>query len=148
MININDKIIGTNLKYGLSKPFCDSFLEAKTMWNDMLGGAAVGMCFILLCTILVYSSQQDTEVPTASAMVEGAPALNRVSWTPSGLHVTVGDDMGKIWVYDVGEVSYTGHFKTFCLTELKSTGNEYHHVTSFPMIIFSWQLSDCHQTPS
>ena len=25
-------------------------------------------------------------------------ALNRVSWTQSGLHVTVGDDMGKIWV--------------------------------------------------
>lgn len=57
------------------------------------------------CT-LVYLSEQDTEVPTASAMVEGAPALNRVSWTPSGLHVTVGDDMGKIWVYDVGEVSF------------------------------------------
>lgn len=45
-------------------------------------------------------------MPTASALVEGAPALNRVSWTPSGLHVTVGDDMGKIWVYDVGEVTY------------------------------------------
>ena len=23
--------------------------------------------------------------------------------TQSGLHVTVGDDMGRIWVYDVGE---------------------------------------------
>jgi len=23
--------------------------------------------------------------------------------TQSGLHITVGDDMGKIWVYDVGE---------------------------------------------
>lgn len=29
--------------------------------------------------------------------------MNRVSWTPSGQHVTVGDDMGKIWVYEVGE---------------------------------------------
>jgi hypothetical protein len=45
-------------------------------------------------------------------VVEGAPALNRVSWTPSGLHVTVGDDMGKIWVYDVGEVSYVRCRKT------------------------------------
>jgi len=44
-----------------------------------------------------------TEVATASVVVEGAPALNRVSWTQSGLHVTVGDDSGKIWVYDVGE---------------------------------------------
>ncbi|PNF37518.1 Cytoplasmic dynein 1 intermediate chain [Cryptotermes secundus] len=51
----------------------------------------------------LWDLNQDTEVPTASALVEGAPALNRVSWTPSGLHVTVGDDMGKIWVYDVGE---------------------------------------------
>lgn len=51
----------------------------------------------------LWDLNQDTEVPTASAVVEGAPALNRVSWTPSGLHVTVGDDMGKIWVYDVGE---------------------------------------------
>ncbi|XP_069674921.1 cytoplasmic dynein 1 intermediate chain isoform X6 [Periplaneta americana] len=51
----------------------------------------------------LWDLNQDTEVPTASAMVDGSPALNRVSWTPSGLHVTVGDDMGKIWVYDVGE---------------------------------------------
>lgn len=51
----------------------------------------------------LWDLNQDTEVPTASAVVEGAPALNRVSWTPSGLHVTVGDDTGKIWVYDVGE---------------------------------------------
>ncbi|KAJ9582734.1 hypothetical protein L9F63_022916 [Diploptera punctata] len=51
----------------------------------------------------LWEFDQDTEVPTASATVEGFPALNRVSWTPSGLHVTVGDDMGKIWVYDVGE---------------------------------------------
>ncbi|XP_021940459.1 cytoplasmic dynein 1 intermediate chain-like isoform X2 [Zootermopsis nevadensis] len=51
----------------------------------------------------LWDLNQDTEVPTATALVEGSPALNRVSWTPSGLHVTVGDDMGKIWVYDVGE---------------------------------------------
>lgn len=51
----------------------------------------------------LWDLNQDTEVPTATAVVEGAPALNRVSWTPSGLHVTVGDDTGKIWVYDVGE---------------------------------------------
>jgi hypothetical protein len=66
---------------------------------------------------MMCSCQQDTEVPTASALVEGAPALNRVSWTPSGLHVTVGDDMGKIWVYDVGEVTYIHTvFKTLYLT--------------------------------
>ncbi|GLG92754.1 Dynein intermediate chain, cytosolic [Gryllus bimaculatus] len=51
----------------------------------------------------LWNLNQDTEVPTASITVNGCPALNRVSWTPSGLHVTVGDDTGKIWVYDVGE---------------------------------------------
>lgn len=51
----------------------------------------------------LWNLNQDTEVPTASIVVEGAPALNRVSWTPSGLHVTVGDESGKIYVYDVAE---------------------------------------------
>ncbi|XP_034942608.1 cytoplasmic dynein 1 intermediate chain isoform X3 [Chelonus insularis] len=51
----------------------------------------------------LWNLNQDTEVPTASVIVDGCPALNRVSWTPSGLHVTVGDDSGKIWVYDVAE---------------------------------------------
>lgn len=52
----------------------------------------------------LWNLNQDTEVPAATVQVEGSPALNRVSWTPSGLHVTVGDDTGKIWVYDVAEV--------------------------------------------
>ncbi|CAL7951341.1 unnamed protein product [Xylocopa violacea] len=51
----------------------------------------------------LWNLNQDTEVPTAGVMIDGCPALNRVSWTPSGLHVTVGDDSGKIWVYDVAE---------------------------------------------
>ncbi|XP_011499476.1 PREDICTED: cytoplasmic dynein 1 intermediate chain-like isoform X4 [Ceratosolen solmsi marchali] len=51
----------------------------------------------------LWNLNQDTEVPAASVIVNGYPALNRVSWTPSGLHVTVGDDSGKIWVYDVAE---------------------------------------------
>lgn len=53
----------------------------------------------------LWNLNQDTEVPTASINVEGCPALNKISWTPSGLHVTVGDNQGKIWVYDVAEVS-------------------------------------------
>lgn len=39
-------------------------------------------------------------------MIEGNPALNRVSWTASGQHVAVGDSLGKVWLYDVGEVSF------------------------------------------
>jgi len=52
----------------------------------------------------LWNLNQETEAPIASVVVDGAPALNKVSWTQSGLHVTVGDDHGKIWVYDVGEV--------------------------------------------
>lgn len=51
----------------------------------------------------LWNLNQDTEVPTASVIVEGAPALNRVSWTPSGYHVTIGDESGKIYVYDVAD---------------------------------------------
>ena len=51
----------------------------------------------------MWHLNSDTEVATAFVTVEGAPALNRVSWTQSGLHVTAGDDSGKIWVYDVSE---------------------------------------------
>ncbi|XP_068216824.1 cytoplasmic dynein 1 intermediate chain 2 isoform X38 [Palaemon carinicauda] len=51
----------------------------------------------------LWNLNQDTEVPTASTYVEGNPALNRVSWTNSGTQITVGDDLGKIWIYDVGE---------------------------------------------
>ncbi|XP_075232183.1 cytoplasmic dynein 1 intermediate chain short wing isoform X4 [Lycorma delicatula] len=51
----------------------------------------------------LWNLNADTEVPTASTVVDGCPALNRVSWTPSGTHVTTGDDNGRIWLYDVGE---------------------------------------------
>lgn len=45
-------------------------------------------------------------------------ALNRASWTPNGLNITVGDDTGKIWVYDVAEVCIL--FFSVCMeTDLK-----------------------------
>jgi dynein intermediate chain len=45
----------------------------------------------------------DTEVPTASLLVDGAPALNKVRWHQSGHQVAVGDDQGKIILYDLNE---------------------------------------------
>nr|SVE75672.1 EOG090X03UT [Daphnia hispanica] len=51
----------------------------------------------------VWNLNQDTEVPVTSINVDGNPALNRVKWTQSGLNLTVGDDNGRIWVYEVGE---------------------------------------------
>lgn len=51
----------------------------------------------------VWNLNNDTELPTASAIVEGNPALNRLLWTPNGNQIAVGDDNGKLWIYDVGE---------------------------------------------
>ncbi|KAL1138834.1 hypothetical protein AAG570_008896 [Ranatra chinensis] len=57
----------------------------------------------------LWNLNADTEVPTASVMIDACPALNRVSWTPNGTHVTVGDDTGKIYLYDVGELGQPRH---------------------------------------
>lgn len=70
----------------------------------------------------LWNLNQDTEVPTATVQVEGSPALNRVSWTPSGLHVTVGDDAGRIYVYDVAEVLAQPRMDEW--TRLSATLNE------------------------
>lgn len=52
----------------------------------------------------IWDLNADTEVPTAGTCVQGDPALNRVSWSPSGTHVVTGDEFGRVWVYEVGEV--------------------------------------------
>lgn len=70
----------------------------------------------------LWNLNQDTEVPTASVVIDGAPALNRVSWTPSGLHVTIGDDSGKIYVYDVAENLATPRMDEW--TKFSATLNE------------------------
>ncbi|XP_027196820.1 cytoplasmic dynein 1 intermediate chain 2-like isoform X2 [Dermatophagoides pteronyssinus] len=51
----------------------------------------------------LWNLNQDTELPTLSTIVEGNPALNRLIWSPNGQQIVVGDDNGKIWVYDVSE---------------------------------------------
>jgi len=51
----------------------------------------------------LWNLNKDTEVASASVVVEGGAALNQITWTQSGMHVAAGDDLGKIWVYDVGE---------------------------------------------
>uniref|UniRef100_A0A8C9U538 Cytoplasmic dynein 1 intermediate chain 1 n=1 Tax=Scleropages formosus TaxID=113540 RepID=A0A8C9U538_SCLFO len=53
----------------------------------------------------LWNLNSDTEVPTASVTIEGAPALNRVRWAPSGREVAVGDSEGRVWIYDVGELA-------------------------------------------
>ncbi|KAL6958763.1 Cytoplasmic dynein 1 intermediate chain 2 [Sarracenia purpurea var. burkii] len=51
----------------------------------------------------VWDLNTDTEIPIVSTQIDGNSAINQVSWTPSGTHITVGDETGRIWLYDVGE---------------------------------------------
>ncbi|XP_026867878.2 cytoplasmic dynein 1 intermediate chain 1 isoform X6 [Electrophorus electricus] len=53
----------------------------------------------------LWNLNNDTEVPTASVNIEGAPALNRVRWASGGKEVAVGDSEGRLWIYDVGELA-------------------------------------------
>lgn len=45
------------------------------------------------------------QVPTASVTIEGTSALNRVRWASGGREIAVGDSEGRVWIYDVGEVT-------------------------------------------
>ncbi|XP_054707258.1 cytoplasmic dynein 1 intermediate chain 2-like isoform X2 [Uloborus diversus] len=64
---------------------------------------AVFACVDGMGRLDIWNLNNDTELPTVSATVDGNPALNRVIWTPSGHQVAVGNDFGKVYVYDVGE---------------------------------------------
>ena len=44
------------------------------------------------------------QVPITTATTE-MTSLNRVRWTHSGHQIAAGDDDGKVYIYDVGEVS-------------------------------------------
>ncbi|XP_064643506.1 cytoplasmic dynein 1 intermediate chain 1-like isoform X3 [Lineus longissimus] len=51
----------------------------------------------------IWNLNNETEVPTTSTYVEGNTALNRCRWHQSGHQIAVGDDMGKIHIYDLNE---------------------------------------------
>lgn len=78
----------------------------------------------------IFAILQLIQVPTAGVVIDGAPALNRVTWTPSGHHVAAGDDFGKIWIHDVGEVSVS-HFYFYAFIS----------VFAFLFILFLQQLA-------
>ncbi|CAG5134285.1 unnamed protein product, partial [Candidula unifasciata] len=51
----------------------------------------------------LWNLNNETEVPTASIVIDGKPALNQCRWHETGHHISVGDNNGRIHVYDVGE---------------------------------------------
>ncbi|XP_055374940.1 cytoplasmic dynein 1 intermediate chain-like, partial [Condylostylus longicornis] len=67
----------------------------------------------------LWNINQNVDVPIASTIVNKSVALNCVSWSSSGLHVTAGDDSGKLYVYDVNE--NLGHPKANELNKLNET---------------------------
>ncbi|BHF76258.1 Cytoplasmic dynein 1 intermediate chain 2 [Sparganum proliferum] len=51
----------------------------------------------------VWNLNQDHEVPTASSVIEGEVALNHCRFDKKGSHIAVGDDVGKVYVFDLHE---------------------------------------------
>ena len=45
------------------------------------------------------------QVPTASTTADPNIALNKCLWHQSGHQIAAGGDLGKVYIYDVGEVS-------------------------------------------
>lgn len=61
----------------------------------------------------IWNLANDSELPTASTTIEPVssldskvthPSLNKLIWTPNGCQVVVGDNVGRIHVYDIGDV--------------------------------------------
>lgn len=64
----------------------------------------------------IWNLANDSELPTASTYVEPfttgeskiQPSLNKLIWTPNGQQVVVGDDGGRIHVFDIGDIGEIG----------------------------------------
>lgn len=50
----------------------------------------------------IWNLANDSELPTVSTCVEPSASLNKLIWTPNGNQIVVGDDVGRIHVYDIG----------------------------------------------
>ena len=46
------------------------------------------------------------QVPTATTTVDAGIALNKCLWHQNGHQIAAGGDMGKVYIYDVGEVNF------------------------------------------
>uniref|UniRef100_A0A6G1SLZ6 Cytoplasmic dynein 1 intermediate chain 1 n=1 Tax=Aceria tosichella TaxID=561515 RepID=A0A6G1SLZ6_9ACAR len=69
----------------------------------------------------IWNLANDSELPTASTHIEPMstadskalqPSLNKLIWTPTGNQVVVGDDVGRIHVYDIGDVGEINSSRT------------------------------------
>lgn len=51
----------------------------------------------------LWNLLNDTEVPSASIVIDGQPALNKIRWNPAGHQIAIGDDQGRINLLDLNE---------------------------------------------
>ncbi|KAH3868363.1 hypothetical protein DPMN_031507, partial [Dreissena polymorpha] len=51
----------------------------------------------------LWNLNQDTEVPSASSILDTGAALNHLRWHQNGHMIAAGDDMGHIYLHDVAE---------------------------------------------
>lgn len=53
----------------------------------------------------LWNLNNNTESPTASTVLDNSPLLKSLMWSQNGTHLSVGDENGKISVFQVGEVN-------------------------------------------
>ncbi|XP_025192005.1 cytoplasmic dynein 1 intermediate chain isoform X10 [Melanaphis sacchari] len=51
----------------------------------------------------LWNLNNNTESPTASTVLDNSPLLKSLMWSQNGTHLSVGDEYGKISVFQVGE---------------------------------------------
>ncbi|OQV23900.1 Cytoplasmic dynein 1 intermediate chain 2 [Hypsibius exemplaris] len=68
-----------------------------------------------------WNLNRETEIPILKVPLEGSPSASRLLWTPSGQQLLVGDNSGKLHVYDVKEVAGS---RADDLTQLEKTIQE------------------------
>lgn len=59
----------------------------------------------------LWNLNNNTESPTASTILDNSPLLKSLMWSQNGTHLSVGDENGKISVFQVGEVSNNNNFE-------------------------------------
>ncbi|CAF1673940.1 unnamed protein product, partial [Didymodactylos carnosus] len=51
----------------------------------------------------IWNLNNDSELPTLTTQLEGNVALNKCMWSNNGQQIVLGDDQGKLRIYDVSE---------------------------------------------
>ena len=73
----------------------------QQLWLNLVfvGVSTVYRISLELCAAFSF------QVPATSTVIESQASLNRVRWTHSGHQIAAGDDEGRVFIYDVGEVN-------------------------------------------